>query len=139
MVDPLEDELKVVNGLSVVYFHYDVFVGLQLFWQLGCLDSILDLVGLVHSDHDDLVLCFRLLPIDERTLVFVSLVGFDRLDDQDIAAWIQQPGNDLEYDGIIRDIMSDFDFVVVDVKVIVHIINIPKLLYFILGITPIHK
>lgn len=56
---------------------------------------------MVHSDHDDLVLCFRLLPIDERTLGIVMLVGFDRLDDQDIAAGIEQPGNDLEDDGII--------------------------------------
>ena len=91
--------------------------------------SVLDLVGLVYADHDDLVLGLRLLPVDERARDVVALVGLYRLDDQDIAGGVEHPGDDLEDDGVVRDVMRDLDLVVVDVEVIVHIINVPKLLH----------
>lgn len=45
--------------------------------------------------------------------VVVSYVAFDALDDQDVTAWKENPGDDLEDDCTIGDSIGDPDLIMI--------------------------
>jgi hypothetical protein len=86
-------------------------------------------IGLVYAQHDNLLLP-SLLPIKVRNLclhICVFHVSFDALDDEDVGGGEEHPGDELEDDSGIGDLVCYFELVVIQVEIVVYSIQIPKL------------
>ena len=95
-------------------------------------------IGLVYSQHDNLLLPF-LLPIKIRNLclcVCIFHVSFDALDDEDVGRCEEHPGDELENDSGVGDLVCYLELVVVQVEIVVYSIQIPKLFWLCPSLPP---
>ena len=79
-------------------------------------------VNFIYSDHQDLVLFFRLLPVRNYRHIFIFDVSLDAFDDENIVEGVEESLRYFKDDGIVGDEISYSLKVVIDIEVILYII-----------------
>jgi len=122
------NELEIVKRLEDCYRTQGVWRGLLEHCYVPILCTHLLFVNLEHTNHQSFRLIFYLRPKSQNIgmLKVILLVPPNSLNNKDVALLLKDPVWNFEHNAVSRYCFSEFDLIMVEVKVVLNFVYLPK-------------